>query len=130
VSQETLEIVYGAVDAINTRQVPDFLAPDASVETPSTAVTGGTGVGEQGWREWIDDFFGAFAEDARMQVDEIIATGDDYVAALVSVVGRGASSGFPLTLRWAGAWWVRDGQLIRAAGFLRRREALKAVGLE
>jgi ketosteroid isomerase-like protein len=115
---------------MNARQVPDSLAPNVCVETPSTAVTGGALVGEQGWREWMSEFFSAFADDARFRVDEIIAAGDDYVAAVVSIVGRGAASEIPLTLRWANVWWLRGGQIVRAAGFLHTREALEAVGSE
>jgi ketosteroid isomerase-like protein len=130
VSRENVELVHRAVAAMNARQVPDFLAPEVCVETPATAVTGGTLVGEEGWREWMSEFFGAFADDARLCVDEIFATGDDFVAAIVSIVGRGAASELPLALSWANVWWVRDGQMVRAAGFLHRREALEAVGLK
>ena len=130
VSQEAVDLVYRLVDALNARQAPGFLAPDVRVETPETAVTGGVLVGEHGWREWMSEFFGAFAEDARLQVDEIIAARADCVAAVISLVGRGAVSEAPLRLRWANVWWFRDGQLLRAAGFLHRREALKAAGLE
>lgn len=129
-SQESVDLVYRAVNAMNARHVPDFLARDVRIETPSTAVTGGLLVGAQGWREWMTEFFSAFAEDARLQVDEIVAAGDDYVAAVVSLVGRGAASEIPLTLRWANVWWLRGGQIVRVAGFLHAPEALNAVGLE
>jgi ketosteroid isomerase-like protein len=129
VSEGNVDLICRAVEAINARQVPN-VTDDVRIETPATAVTGGTLVGEQGWREWMSEFFDAFGDDARMQVDEILAEGEDYVAALVSLVGPGATSEIPLTLRWANVWWLREGQIVRAAGFLHTREALRAVGLE
>jgi len=45
------------------------------------------------------------------------------------VVGRGARSGMPLELRWAGATWFRDGKATRAIGYASPREALESVGL-
>jgi len=73
--------------------------------------------------------FGAFGE-VRMQLDKVIAEGGDYVVAVTSLKGRGAASDAPLELRWANAFWFRDGRLVRSGGFPSIREALKAVGLE
>jgi ketosteroid isomerase-like protein len=130
VSEENLALVYQAVAALNQREVPSCLAPDVRIEIPTTAVTGGLLVGEQGWREWMSEFFEAYAEDARLQLDEIVAAGVDYVAAGVTLVGRGAASEIPLALRWVMVWWFRNGRMVRAAGFLRTREALEAVDFE
>jgi ketosteroid isomerase-like protein len=110
--------------------VPGFLAPDFRLENISTALSDKTWVGEEGMREWMNDHFGAFAPGAEFRADEVVAEGDDYVVAICSVTGQGAVSGAPLQLRWATVAWFRDGQMTRAAAFARRREALKAVGLE
>jgi ketosteroid isomerase-like protein len=130
VSRANIDLVYRAIDAVNAREVPDFLATDFRIEGVNTAVTDRTYVGPEGWREWMDELCEAFGEGARHEVDEIVAEGDDYVVAVASFVGRGAASDAPLQLRWVGVTWFRDGQVTRSSGFLTKREALKAVGLE
>ena len=128
--QRNLEAHERAVEAVNAREVPeDLLAPGFRMENRASAVTDYTYYGERGWREWMSDVFEVFAAGARYGVDEILAVGDDYVAATFSIVGRGRSSGEPLVFRWAGVTWFRDGKAIRAVGFTTAREALDAVGL-
>ena len=73
--------------------------------------------------------FSPFGE-VQLQIEKLIAEGDDYVVCVTSLKGRGAASGAPLYLRSVNAYWFRDGKLVRAVGFLHTREALKAVGLE
>jgi hypothetical protein len=48
---------------------------------------------------------------------------------VVRIVGRGARSGAPLTLRWVNVNWFHGDKLTRAVGYLSRREALRSVGL-
>jgi ketosteroid isomerase-like protein len=128
-SQEHVDLVYRLADALNARQVPEFIALDYRLENVNTAVTNKTYQGVDGLREWMRDLFSAFAEGARFQVDEIVADGDDYVVVISSIVGRGAASDAPLQLRWFSAVWFRGSEMTRSAGFLSKREALKAVGL-
>jgi ketosteroid isomerase-like protein len=129
VSQENVEFVRRLADALNAGEVPEFVAADYRGENLATAVTDKTYIGPDGFREWRDDMFSPFGE-VRLQLDKVIAEGDDYVVCGTSLKGRGAASGAPLDLRWVNAVWFRDGRLIRCVGFLRRHEALKAVGLE
>jgi ketosteroid isomerase-like protein len=128
-SQENIDLMYRLAEVLNAREVPEFIAPDYRLENATTAVTDRTYVGAEGWREWMRDLFGAFAEGARFQIDEVVADGDDCAVVITSLVGRGAVSDAPLQLRWVNAVWFRDGQITRSTGFLNRREALEAVGL-
>lgn len=100
------------------------------MENTATAVTDKTYRGAAGVREWISDFFDAFDEGAHHEIEEIVADGDDFVVSVVRIVGRGARSGAPLTLRWVNVTWFHQDKMVRAVGYLSRREALKAVGLE
>ena len=59
-----------------------------------------------------------------------MADSDEFVVTYNRISGVGARSGAPLTFRWAAVLWVRDGKLARVVGYLRGREALKAVGIE
>jgi len=134
-SQANVDLYERGVAAMNAREVTDelaeeLLAPGFRMENTSTAVTDKTYVGAEGVREWIRDMFEAFDDESRYGTEEIIAVGDDFVVARNRVVGRGAVSGAPVTLRWVSVVWFQDGKMTRTAGYLRRREALEAVGLE
>ena len=129
-SQRNIELHDLGVAAVNARRVPeDLLAPDFRLENRVTAVTDHTYCGATGWREWMSDLFDVFSDGARYEVEEIIADGEDFVAAMLCVPGRGARSGLPLVFRWAGVTWFEDGKATRAVGYATRREALQAVGL-
>lgn len=104
-----------------------LLAPDFRMENRVTAVTDQCYRGEDGWREWMSDLFDVFADGARYEVEEIVAAGHDYVAAMLRVSGRGARSGQPLSFRWAGVTWFRGEQALRAVGYATREQALAAV---
>jgi ketosteroid isomerase-like protein len=126
---ENVELLHRVVDAINADQVPpDLFAPNFELKNATTAVTDASYFGRAGARKWRHDLFDVI-DEARFEVDEILATGADYLVIANRVVGRGASSGVPVELRWASVLWFRDGKLSRVAGYERRREALEAVGL-
>jgi hypothetical protein len=76
-SKENINLVYQLADALNAREVPDFIASDYRLENVNTAVTNKTYLGSEGWREWMRDMLGAFAEGARFEIDEVVADGDD-----------------------------------------------------
>jgi ketosteroid isomerase-like protein len=119
---------YEAV--LNSRAVPDgLLTPDFVMVNAETAVTDKTYEGPAGVLEWTRDIFDAFDHTARFQIEEVLADGPDFVVTMNRVAGTGARSGAPLVFRWAAVFWVRDGKLARVVGYLRRREALRAVGL-
>jgi hypothetical protein len=125
-----LELHERLVEAVKAREVPvDLLAPGFRLENHATAVTDYTYHGARGWREWTSDLLEVFAKGALYDVEEIIAVGDDYVAADFSILGRGARSMMPLEFRWAGVTWFRRGKAIRTIGYAHRSEALRAVGL-
>jgi ketosteroid isomerase-like protein len=129
-SQRNIELHSRGAAAANAREVPlDLLAPGFRMENRVTAVTDNSYHGADGWREWMSDLFDVFADGARYEVEEIIAAGEDFVAAMLCVTGRGARSGLAITFRWAGVTWFRDGMATRAVGYATRGEALEAVGL-
>ena len=128
-SQENVELLQRRGDALNAGEVPDFVAADYRIENVNAAVTDKTYVGLDGLCEWRDDMFGPFSE-AQLQIETVIAVGEDYVVGVTSLKGRGAASEAPLYLRSVNAYWCRDEKLVRTSGFLHTRDALKAVGLE
>jgi ketosteroid isomerase-like protein len=134
-SRENLEIYKRGAAAISAREYPDELAEELlaagfHAENASTAVTDKSYFGRDGVREWIKDIFEGLDDEAQFEIEEVLAEGDDFVVARLCIVGHGARSGVPVTLRWVDVTWFQDGKMIRGAGYLERTEALKAVGLE
>jgi ketosteroid isomerase-like protein len=121
-----------AIDAgeLSDRVFAELCTPDFRLENTSTAVTDKTYRGADGVREWRSDFLDAFEPGARHEIDEVIAEGEDYVVSVIHFAGHGVGSGAPLVLRWINVTWFREGRMSRAVGYLSRREALEAVGLD
>jgi ketosteroid isomerase-like protein len=133
-SQANIELHERAVAAINGREMShelaeELLAPDFYMENLLTAVTDKTYHGAAGVREWISDTFEVVGEGAHYETEEILADGEGFVVARVRIVGHGARSSVPVTLRWVAVVWFHEGKITRSAGYARRREALEAVGL-
>ncbi len=116
------------VAAVIARDVPDeFLATGFHMENHAAAAVDYNYWGASGWREWMGDLFEAFAETPRYRVEELIAAGDDFVAAMFCVDGLSVRSGNWLVFCWAGVTWFRDGKATRVVGYSSRGAALKAV---
>jgi ketosteroid isomerase-like protein len=129
VSEQNVETLRRLVDAINADEIPtDVMTPDCEVRNATTAVTDATYIGYEGALKWRQDLFDV-VEDARLEIDEVLAEGPDYVVTATRLTGRGSSSGAPVELRWASVFWFRDGKIALTVGYNRRREALAAVGV-
>jgi ketosteroid isomerase-like protein len=128
-SDENVAIVRRLNDAINSGAVPpELLTDDFELRNATTAVTDATYFGYEGGLQWRRDLFDV-VDEARLEIDEVLATGPDYVVVANRLVGRGSSSGAPFDLRWASVFWLRGGQVARTVGYNTRRAALEAVGL-
>ena len=127
-SQEDVERHYGAIDAINRRDLDALLAlMDDEVEAVSriVAVEGGLH-GHDGIRQWWENWFSAFP-DYTIEVVEMDNFGDVTVATL-RALGRGAGSAVPLEDKiWQASRW-RRGKTIWWSTYYTREEALEAVG--
>jgi ketosteroid isomerase-like protein len=129
-SQQSVDLAYRYGAALNSREVPEgLLAPGFFMVNASTAVTDKTYHGVPGVLEWVTDMFDAFDATARFEIEEVLADGEDFAVTMNRIAGTGVRSGAPLVLRWAAVFWSQEGRLIRVVGYLRRREALEAVGL-
>jgi hypothetical protein len=130
-AQQNLQVHERAVEAVRLREVPEeILAPRFYMENRVSAVTDYSYHGAMGWRDWMNDIFEVFAEDALYEVEDLIAQGEDFVIAMFRIAGLGARSRMPLELRWVGVTWFHNGKLTRAVGYRNRHEALAAVGVE
>jgi ketosteroid isomerase-like protein len=134
VSSENIDLLFRGYAAINADEVSDetlasFCTRDLQMANPPTAVTQKTYEGWSGLREWLADFREAFETGARLELEGVIAEGEDFVVSRDRWIGHGSRSGAPLVLRWVNVTWFRDGKLCRGIGYTNRHEALKAVGL-
>jgi ketosteroid isomerase-like protein len=128
-SEAKLELVRRLADAVNSGDLPrEILTDDFVLTNATTAVTDATYHGYEGALKWREDFFDV-VDGAQYEIDEVLADDDDYLVIANHLTGRGSLSGAPVDLRWASAFWFREGKIARIAGFNNRRAALEAVGL-
>jgi ketosteroid isomerase-like protein len=128
-SQENIRLAYGAVDAINERDLGAYLAlmdEDVEVVSRIAAMEGGLH-GHDGIRRWWDSWFGAFP-DYDIEVVEVRDLGDAVLATL-RAVGHGGGSGVPFEDNvWCASRW-RSGKCMWWQMFYTEAEALEAAGL-
>jgi ketosteroid isomerase-like protein len=130
-SEPNIQLHARVVAAMKAGDVPsEILARGFYMRNCASSVSDYTYRGESGWRDWMEDLFEEFTGMPRYELEQIVATGEDYVIAEYCIRGRSARSGKPLAFRWAGVTWFAHGALTRAAGYASRREALEAVGAE
>jgi|Tabmets5t2r1_1033131.scaffolds.fasta_scaffold143159_2 uncharacterized protein len=128
-SHENLEIVQRFVERYNETGAPPWeeMDPDVVWVIDPGAFLAGTYRG----REGVSTLFARMAEvfgEVRAEIDDYIDAGDSVVA-----IGRfrvsGALSGATGTQQIAAIFELRDGRITAYRSYLRREEALEAVGL-
>lgn len=130
-AQRNLELQGRAVAALNAREVPsDLLAPGFAMKNCASAIADYTYRGTTGWCDWMNDTFEEFSENAEMRIEQVVAATEEFVIASFCIDGASARLGRPLSFRWTGVTWFRNGRATRAAGYSTRREALEAVRRE
>jgi ketosteroid isomerase-like protein len=132
VSQENVELVERAFEAINRRDVEAFLdlADGDVVQDWSRAVGPQSGIyrGRAEVRTFLHSWWDAFDESI-LVVDELIDAGDRVVSPFH---GRQRGRASRVELEGRGSvlvWTVRAGSIVSATLYQERDEALEAVGL-
>ena len=133
-SRENVEIVGTAIEAFNRRDVGalvDLSEGDLEIVSALTAANlgGSTYRGETpAWTDYLAAMDETW-EEWGIEDAELRDAGDDRVACLCRLVGRGEVSGV-LVERGVGiVYWIRDRKLWRVRSYLDPSEALEAVGL-
>jgi ketosteroid isomerase-like protein len=75
------------------------------------------------WLAWLEPW-----ESYRVEIEDVIDAGED-VLVLTRDYGRRQGMDVEVSLLGAAVWTVLDGQIVRAAFYSHRAEALEAVGL-
>jgi ketosteroid isomerase-like protein len=131
VSQENVDLVRRALEAINRRDLDGFLElaePDV-VQDWSRAMGPQSGIyrGRTEVRQFLHSWWDAF-EESVIVVDELIDAGDQVVAVFHGRQ-RGRASGIEVEGRGAVLVWnVQNGKISSATLYQKRAEALEAVG--
>ena len=130
-SQENVDLVCRAYDAINRRDLDAMIAladPDVECTPLLLKLEGGVPYrGHEGVRSWWRDLFGVFP-DYRIEVDEVRDLGN---VTVVHARGRGhgmESDAFTEQTFWQVTEWDH-GKAIWWGNFLNEAEALEAAGL-
>ena len=133
-SQDNVELFQRGIDAINAgdfsgETFATLCTPDFWMQNPTTAVTDKSYQGADGHREWAAEFLDAFGADGRLELETVLAHGENFVVSRLRWTGHGSRSGAPLVLKWFTVMWFRDGLMCRGMGYMDRDEALEAAGL-
>ena len=130
-SEENVETVRRAVDAFNRGDLDsalELMHPDIEWQTPDSFPDAATYRGREEvrefWNTWPDTFRGF-----RLDLEECVPVGEDYVLANFRVSGEGTGSGAgvksPVVFQLGE---VRAGQVIWVGMFLSESDALEAAG--
>ena len=133
-SRDNVDLVATAIEVFNRRDIAalvDRSEGDLEIVSALTAANlgGSTYRGEtQAWT----DYFAAMDEtwqEWKIEGVELRDAGDDRVACLCHLVGRGKASGVPVERAVGIVFRIRDGKLWRIRSYLDPDEALEAVDL-
>lgn len=128
-SQETVALVRGALDAFNRADfdaASNYATSDFEVDmTRAVGLDGGTYNIDQ-WLRLAENFSKAW-ESVRYEFDEVIDAGDRVVTPFTNtLVGR---DGVEVKARGTWVWTIREGAVSRLCLYQGRREGLEAAGL-
>ena len=129
-SQENVEIVRAALDALNREDIDAALkdaAPDFVFDFSRSVGTEG-GVYKLGqMRTFWGQVTAEMWESSRFEAEEFIEAGDLVMTPVTNLL-RGRD-GIEVQARGAWVWTFRDGSVARITFYQTRQEALEAAGL-
>ncbi len=130
-AEERIEVLRRFWDGFNEDGMPPTEVCDERIEiiNPPEFPIRGSFLGYEGVRKWREAGFDVI-DELRVEIDELIDAGDgETVVNLLRLRGVGAHTRIPIDETWAAVCTVRGGKLVRAEGFISRREALRVAGL-
>jgi ketosteroid isomerase-like protein len=132
-SQQNVEVVQKAVDALNRQDADAFVAsahPDVEWEATDDRFPGFRALyrGRTGVRRWFEEAVEPW-ESIHNQIEEVTEVADDRVLLDLLMTTRGGTSGVETTLHLWQALWFKDGLVVRRQGpYWTRADAVEAMG--
>jgi ketosteroid isomerase-like protein len=133
-SQENVEIVRAAIEAVLRRPQPDYEAMNALFHPEheflsriEIGLEGGSHRGALGYREWLTSASETFEWEGTLA--EVTEIDHERVLAVTPTKFRGRQSGAETEQRCASLVTVRDGKVVRTEVFQSPEQALEAAGL-
>jgi ketosteroid isomerase-like protein len=126
---ETVRRFWAALDEDPPRLLLEVLDEEAEITNPSEFPLKGPFRGHEGARLWFQESWEVFTEPHH-ELEEVIDVGNGAtVISVQRIQGRTRHMKLETNLRWAAVWTFRAGKVLRAQGYMHRREALQAAGL-
>ena len=132
--QENVEFIRTSIEVFNRRDIRalvDRSEGDLEIVSALTAANLGGSTHHGATQAWTD-YFAAMDESWEewgIEDAELRDAGDNRVACLCRLVGRGKVSGVPVEREVGIVFRIRDGKLWRIRSYLDPLEALEAAGL-
>ena len=131
-SQENVDLVAeylqratdGGVDALAEFLDPDIEWRAAEGEIDDVGDMRGPEAVLRHAQDWFDMFDGL-----SVVAEELIDAGDDRVVAVQRMTGRAKVSGIETEIRFSVVYTLRDGKIVQGREYMRKEQALDAVGL-
>lgn len=133
-SSADLDVVRDQYAAVNRRdfgRAMELYAEDVVLVVPRLEglANPGTYEGKEAVGEWFGDWFRAFAEDYRFELEELRHLDGGLIFLLATHGGTGRLSGAPVHGENAYLYRVRDGKISRVGFFATREDALETAAL-
>jgi|SRR5829696_3978980 len=129
--QENVEVLRRGLEAFNRedlRTLMELSDQDLEFISALSGVDREAYRGRELWRAYFDSMHETWHE-WRIEDFRVFDAGDDRVAAVYRVVGKGKTSGVPVEHHIGLACRLREGELWRMRSYLDPGDALEAVGL-
>jgi ketosteroid isomerase-like protein len=128
-SEENVEVVRRWGEALSRGDLPLELSdPELRLDNIAEFPNTGPYHGHEGLRRWWQDVADAF-DEVRFEFEKLIGVDDERVVSVQRTIGRFRHTGIPIDNRWASLFWVREGRVTRAVGYVSEKRALEAAGL-
>ena len=130
-SQENVDVLRRGLEAFNRedlRTLVELSDEDLEFVSALRGVDREAYSGRELWRAYFDRMHETWHE-WRVEDVQVFDGGDDRLAAVYRVVGKGKTSGVPVEHDVGLACRVRQGKLWRIRSYLDPADALEAVGL-
>jgi ketosteroid isomerase-like protein len=130
-SQNNVKLVLHVIQLWNEGDLEGwapFFDHDVVVTAPEGWLEGAASEGFDAWKLQAQSLRNTWS-DAKTEVDEIRAVGDDRVFTRMRYVTRGEDPGISFDTPMAAIFWVEGGKITRGRYFWDVADALEAAGL-